>query len=54
MNGITTVGAGQVPISTSWAGVFDRSFVGYQGPVHSAVRTAGPAVLGKVMREPVD
>ena len=50
MNGSTTVGAGQVPTSTSWAGVFDRSFVGYQGPVHSAVRTAGPAVLAQALQ----
>ena len=50
MNGITTVGEGQVPTSTSWAGVFDRSFVGCQGPVHSAVRTAGPAVLAQALQ----
>lgn len=50
MNGITTVGAGQVGTSTSWCGVSDRSFVGCQGPVHSAARTAGPAVLVQALQ----
>ena len=50
MNGSNTVGAGQVSTSTTWAGVFDRSFVGCQGPVHSVVRTAGPAVLAQALQ----
>lgn len=50
MNGINTAGAGQVGPSTLWAGVFDRSFGRCQGPVHSVVRTAGPAVLAQALQ----
>ena len=50
MNGSNTVGAGQVFPGASEGRLFDRSFVGCQGPVHSVVRTAGPAVLAQALQ----
>jgi iron(II)-dependent oxidoreductase len=50
MNGSTTAGAGQVCTGATGGGLFDHSFVGCQGLVHSAVRTAVPTVLAQALQ----
>lgn len=46
MNGSTTAGAGQTGPGASFAGSFSACL----GPVHSAVRTAGPAALARALQ----
>ena len=45
MNGSTTAQAGQTGASAPFAGSYSGLYSGFVGPVHSAVRTAGPADL---------